>query len=351
MDERKIRISLTGKESTASRKIAVAAVLLLSASMLGMGLFMSIRNAMNSSFLDRCADGAYDATVPTQLVDGNFYASYVPWYNLGSVKYMEGNYSAAALAYEEALKYLDSGNHDDCSARINCALSICYQIDYDSLDTDEGKAAAIQLLSEARDILLQHGCATDEETGHDPDAQKLKDEIDELLKHLQENSGDGGDNGDDEDQKDGDGSDGSDGNGGRDPLQDKLDQQRSDAQRQYNEDSRKQQESGSSQDDDSGSAGGSGGGSEHDGGDGGGNGESGGGDGSSNTGTEQGDDQGENGDQGENSDEGQGGGRSGGGSGSGSGGSNGSNGGNGNGNSNGNGNGGGQPEKKTVKNW
>jgi hypothetical protein len=80
-------------------------------------------------------------------------------------------------------------------------------------------------------------------------------------------------------------------------------------------------------------------------------GESGGGDGSSNTGTEQGDDQGENGDQGENSDEGQGGGRSGGGSGSGSGGSNGSNGGNGNGNSNGNGNGGGQPEKKTVKNW
>jgi hypothetical protein len=350
MDERKIRISLTGKESTASRKIAVAAVLLLSASMLGMGLFMSIRNAMNSSFLDRCADGAYDATVPTQLVDGNFYASYVPWYNLGSVKYMEGNYSAAALAYEEALKYLDSGNHDDCSARINCALSICYQIDYDSLDTDEGKAAAIQLLSEARDILLQHGCATDDEAGHDPDAQKLKDEIDELLKHLQENSGDGGDNGD-EDQKDGDGSDGGDGNGGRDPLQDKLDQQRSDAQRQYNEDSRKQQESGSSQDDDSGSAGGSGGGSEHDGGDGGGNGESGGGDGGSNTGTEQGDDQGENGDQGENSDEGQGGGRSGGGSGSGSGGSNGSNGGNGNGNSNGNGNGGGQPEKKTVKNW
>ena len=113
-----------------------------------------------------------------------FNYSYVRNYNLGNKAYKEGNLTEAVAYYTEALKFYPPEG-PDCRIRINMALALCYSIDFDNLDTEDKVSDAINILNYAKSILMANGCADDQGTGHDADAQQLKEDIDKMLQKLQ----------------------------------------------------------------------------------------------------------------------------------------------------------------------
>ena len=118
------------------------------------------------------------------LTFANFYQPYIAYYNRGNIFYNNGNYDEAIKEYNKALKcHLPAKK--ECSIRINLALSIIGKIpsDYDAPDKID---ATIATLKEAREVLLPDNCANDEGTGHSSEAEKLKKEIDDLIKELEQ---------------------------------------------------------------------------------------------------------------------------------------------------------------------
>ena len=55
--------------------------------------------------------------------------------------------------------------------------------------SEENIESTIQVLTEARDILIQDGCASEKGDGHDDDATKLKKEIDSILESMKNGQG------------------------------------------------------------------------------------------------------------------------------------------------------------------
>ncbi len=102
--------------------------------------------------------GDYSSEKEEDLLVMNFPESYVPYYNLGNIAFKNGDYITAATYYEEALKRNPAGEKD-CLIRINLALSMCYAIDFEDIDTPEKKDAALKILQGAKNILLENGCA------------------------------------------------------------------------------------------------------------------------------------------------------------------------------------------------
>jgi tetratricopeptide (TPR) repeat protein len=196
------------------------------------GLLLGGRVMTNHSFVNGLENGEYSAEKEKKLLFLNFPEGYVPYYNLGNAAYQNGDYTAAISYYMEALKR-HPAKERDCETRINLALSMCYSIDFDDLGTQEKKDAAISVLKKARDVLLEKGCATDENDGHNDDAQQLKNDIDKMLEQLENNSQ--GDSGDQDQPQDNQGDDSSDDKTSKDrekQIQKQLEQNRKDAMKE-----------------------------------------------------------------------------------------------------------------------
>lgn len=113
----------------------------------------------------------------------NFPQGYLPYYNNGNVYYQQKQYGKAADMYREALKR-NAPHPKECSIRINLALAMLYGLG-DDYASPEKRDESLTVLYEARELLLEENCATDEESGHSKEAQKLKDEIDQIIDELE----------------------------------------------------------------------------------------------------------------------------------------------------------------------
>ena len=102
-------------------------------------------------------------------------------YNEGNRYYEQGDYENAVKAYQTALKK-SPDEQEECNIRINLALAMVKP-----LDLKEGEAEElIPVLEAAEEVLCEKGCANDQGTGHDEDAQQLRDEIAALLEELKQ---------------------------------------------------------------------------------------------------------------------------------------------------------------------
>ena len=231
--------------------------------MLCAGLLV-FRFVVNANYVRQYLAGSNDTSAEEMLLPLNFPEGYVPNYNIGNARYREGNYKEAAGYYQDALRSGPSDkNGENCDVRVNLALSQLREINFEAMeeaialrDAAEAEAAAQQAQEEpaqeelpgpvepeiepevepdpaapaqggaaaqtespevtaarrtlenvtsqllaARQVLCEQGCADPEGTnGHDPEAEQLKQEIDELLKRVQQNP-DSGENEDEQEQE------------------------------------------------------------------------------------------------------------------------------------------------------
>ncbi len=163
------------------------------------------RVLINKRFVSGYYSGQYDTEAEKRLLFLNFPEGYIPYYNLGNVAFQNKEYVSAVSYFTDALKY-NPKEPEDCLIRINLALSLCYTIDFNNLDSDEKVQTALFTLYQARDVLLANGCATDEEgqTGHNKDAQQLKEDIDKMIEKLQQGSDSDDQNDQNQDQQNND---------------------------------------------------------------------------------------------------------------------------------------------------
>lgn len=126
---------------------------------------------------------------------------YIFIYNKGNKLYERFDYPGAIEAYQDALN-ANPPHFKECSVRVNLALAMIYNMGED-FAAPENIENSINTLLEARDILLEDGCASDDGDGHSKPAQQLKEEIDKLLEQLQEQQG-----GSDESEEDNSGAQG-----------------------------------------------------------------------------------------------------------------------------------------------
>ncbi len=112
----------------------------------------------------------------------NVIQPYLAYYNMGNIHYQNGDYQSAINEYQKALDE-NPGHDEECSVRINMALAMIGMLgeDYDSEEKIEG---SIETLNEARKILIEEDCATDNSDGHSETAEQLKKEIDDLIDQL-----------------------------------------------------------------------------------------------------------------------------------------------------------------------
>ena len=124
---------------------------------------------------------------PPFVMDLSFPEGYVTEYDKGVAAYQRGDYVDAERYFESAAAS-DFGEPQDCDIRVNWALSICNQINFDDLDTDAKKQKAISYLLNASGVLCENGCAVWGRQGqwHDDEAQQLEDDIEKMLSELQD---------------------------------------------------------------------------------------------------------------------------------------------------------------------
>lgn len=128
----------------------------------------------------------------------NFPESYIAYYNNGNVYYRREEYGKAADLYRKAL---DSnprhyeGKMDECDVRINLALAMVRGLG-DDYNIPEKKEESLSVLYEARDVLLEDGCATENDDGHSQKAERLKKEIEKMIEELENENQDNGDGSD-----------------------------------------------------------------------------------------------------------------------------------------------------------
>lgn len=137
----------------------------------------------NNYVLDHYNKGDYSIN-ENLLLSLNIFETYIAHYNNGNILYQNMQFEAALQEYEKALKCWDLGEEEECSVRINMALCKIGLLDEDFSDP-ENIEESLELLYEARDILLENGCATDDDDGHSKKAQKLKNEIDDMIEQLE----------------------------------------------------------------------------------------------------------------------------------------------------------------------
>ena len=163
--------------------LLAAAIALMAAA-----VYLAGRAAINEYTLKQFEKEHYSERPEEFLILFNLPEGYVPYYNLGNEAYKMGNYDRAISYYRKALAS-DPPEGKECPIRVNLALAMIEKIDFDHLDEPQARKNAITLLKSARQVLCEVGCADPDGTdGHDEQAEKLKQEIDELLKELEQDS-------------------------------------------------------------------------------------------------------------------------------------------------------------------
>ena len=162
--------------------ICVYIVMLLIASRL---LFTYV---YNEYVISKYNDGDYDINMKPAMMC-NWIQPYIAHYNAGNIHYKNGDYRAAIDEYNLAMAKEPADEHI-CHTRINMALAIIKMIPED-YSSEENIDKTVELLTNARDILIKNDCAKDKEAGHSKEATKLREEIDAILKSLQQQGGSG----------------------------------------------------------------------------------------------------------------------------------------------------------------
>ena len=109
----------------------------------------------------------------------NINEPYIVYYNNGNVMYQRQDYELAIEYFEKALTK-NPPEEKECLIRINLVLSKLALLGEDAF-SPENIEDTIELLEECLNILSEKGCATDEGDGHNNRAQRLYDEIKEML--------------------------------------------------------------------------------------------------------------------------------------------------------------------------
>ncbi len=184
--------------SRAIRRILMAAgavVLTLTA------FFLAARILINTVFARQLENGTPAPAAEEALTILNVPEGYVPFYNAGNAYYKREQYDLAIDRYQRALDCHPSDGRE-CPIRVNLALAMIHKIDFENLNSDKKIDQAIQQLRSARLVLTEEGCAAPEgPDGHDPEAQKLREEIDELIKQLEQMKQNQDQNQDEEEQQ------------------------------------------------------------------------------------------------------------------------------------------------------
>ena len=200
-------------------------------------VLLSVNYICNRQVISNYNKGIYKNSDVNEIL--GFTQPYVYHYNQGNIYYNNGDYEGAEEEYRSALKRYPGGDRD-CLTRINLALSIVKQIDVESI-TEDNLDDSLKLLDDARDILVENGCAhKDDEDGHNKDAQTLKDEIDafeEQLKQIvsdQQKNGGSGKKDQPDTSKDEDGKDESGASDDEKKIKEKLQEIQGDSLKQRN---------------------------------------------------------------------------------------------------------------------
>ena len=109
----------------------------------------------------------------------NINEPYIVYYNNGNVMYQRQDYELAIEYFEKALTK-NPPEEKECLIRINLVLSKLALLGEDAFSPEKIEDT-IELLEECLGILSEKGCATDEGDGHNNRAQRLYDEIKEML--------------------------------------------------------------------------------------------------------------------------------------------------------------------------
>ncbi len=112
------------------------------------------------------------------------FTRYIFLYNMGNRYFRNADYERAATTYEKALD-ANPPQKKECSIRVNLALSMIYGLGEDYAAPD-CIANSIEVLKNAREVLLEEDCATTAGDGHSDTAQQLKEELDKLIEQLEQ---------------------------------------------------------------------------------------------------------------------------------------------------------------------
>ena len=112
------------------------------------GAILIVRIITNHQFVTAYAKGEYLVEEEATLLSLNVPESYLPYYNLGNVAYEGGDYNSAIGYYSHALALFPVGQKE-CDVRINLALSMCYSIDFQHLESQDKVDTALLILYKA----------------------------------------------------------------------------------------------------------------------------------------------------------------------------------------------------------
>lgn len=142
----------------------------------------------------------YDYAVTMKpLLRFNWSQPYIAHYNQGNIYYKNGSYEDAILSYQEALS-LNPPKEKECAIRINLALAMLGTMEEDYASY-ENADVSLEILTGARDVLLEKECATENGDGHSETAEQLKEEIEAMISQLQQQSESETESGEDTDKE------------------------------------------------------------------------------------------------------------------------------------------------------
>ena len=157
------------------KKIAIA-VWLLTATLLGV---LVLNFYGNRKLIGNFNQGVYQQNEMGFL---GFTQPYINHFNRGTVFYKLGDYEKAKQEYQMALNLRPSDPYD-CKTRVNYALSFVTPIDTSAIDEDNYEDV-IEICEQAKAILSEKKCATENNDGHYYAAQKLYNEINDFEDEL-----------------------------------------------------------------------------------------------------------------------------------------------------------------------
>ena len=193
------------------KKLLITAGILFS--VLWICLFMN--HITNEKLISNYEDGIYEKNDFTFF---GFFEPYIAHYNQGNIEYQNKNYEKAIEEYQKAIN-CHMPEDQECLARINIALAMVIPIDEDEINS-QNIDETIKKLEEASDILTEKGCAHEHDSnGHNPDAQQLKEDIDDFIERLKEQKEEGSDDDSQNPHQSGNAQNGSDGDDKKQQLE------------------------------------------------------------------------------------------------------------------------------------